>query len=156
MKKALSLFLAVLMFVTAMIIPASAAGLIPDIRKDGVCMCEDHVKTSPCHCCVYCENLDNTYVLDCCTKDKIGGEDVWTFCCVVCNGLWDCECVACECCAEKKDEILEDSGTTIIPETAQNSIVAGFQNAIQKVKAVFDKFFDAIFEFLRIDDFFGN
>ncbi len=30
------------------------------------------------------------------------------------------------------------------------------RKAIQKIKAVFDKFFDSIFEFLRIDDFFGN
>ena len=155
MKKALSLFLAVLMLVIATIVPAGA-GLLPDTRYDGVCTCEDHIRTAPCRCCVYCENLDNTYVLDCCKKDTLNGKEVWTFCCVVCNGMWDCECVDCECCAEKKDEVLEENGTTIIPETTQNSIVSGFQNAIQKIKAVFDKFFNSIFEFLRIDDFFGN
>ncbi len=155
MKKTLSLFLAVLMLAITLIMPVGAA-LIPDIRKPGVCMCEDHIKTSPCHCCLYCENLDNTYVLDCCKKDVLGGEEVWTFCCTVCTGLWDCECVDCSCCAEKKDEYLDEGSNAIIPPSTQNSIVTGFQNAMQKIKAVFDKFFDSIFEFLRIEDFFGK
>ena len=74
MKKTLSLFLAVLMIATAFIVPASA-GLVPDIREPGVCTCEDHNRTGPCHCCIYCENLDNTYVLDCCKKENLGGEE---------------------------------------------------------------------------------
>lgn len=156
MKKTLSLFLAVLMLSTALIVPASAGIFAPDIREPGVCVCEDHIKTGPCHCCIYCENLDNTYVLDCCKKDVVGGEEVWTFCCAVCNGLWDCECVDCDCCSEKKDEQLNEGSNAIIPPSAQNSIVSGFQNAMRKIKEVFDNIFNTIFEFLRIDEFFGN
>lgn len=155
MKKALSLFLAVLMLSITLIVPASAGIFTPDIREPGVCVCEDHNRKGPCHCCINCENLDTTYVLDCCKKEELNGEVVWTFCCPVCNGLWDCECVDCECCAEKKDEVLNEGSTAIIPPSVQNSFISGFQNAMNKVKKVFDDFFNAIFEFLRIDDFFG-
>jgi hypothetical protein len=52
-------------------------------------------------------------------------------------------------------EVLNDGGTAIIPPSVQVSFVEGFQNAMKKIQAVFDSFFDTIFEFLRIEDFFG-
>ena len=150
MKKALSIFLAVIMLMSVMALAVSA-----EFRAPGVCMCEDHIKTDACHCCVYCENLDATYVLDCCSKTVLNGEEVWVFCCPDCDGLLNCKCVACSCCAEKTDDMLDDGSTSLIPESTQNSLVKSFQNAMQKIKAVFDNFFDRIFEFLRIEDFFG-
>lgn len=151
MKKALSLFLAVLMLMSVMAVSVSAV----DIRNPGICTCEDHDKYNPCHCCLFCDNLDTSYILDCCKKETLNGEVVWTFCCAACNGLWDCECVDCSCCAEKKDEVLDDGSNAIVPPSVQNSFVSAFQNAMNKIKEVFDNIFNTIFEFLRIEDFFG-
>lgn len=152
MKKALSIFLAVIMLMSVMSLAASAV-----VKEPGVCMCEDHNRTGPCHCCIYCEHLDVTYKLDCCKKETLyNGDEVWTFCCPTCTGLWNCECVGCSCCSEKTDDMLDDGSTSLIPPSTQNSLVKAFQNAINKIKAVFDSFFDSIFEFLRIDDFFGE
>ena len=151
MKKALSLILAVIMLMSTMALCASAY-----FDNGGFCSCEDHVETSYCKCCLYCENLDSTYILGCC--EKIVNDDgsiTWKKCCSLCNGLYDCECTTCSCCSEKSDEALDDNSNAIIPPSVQNSFVEAFQNAMAKISKVFDDFFDAIFEFLRIEDFFG-
>ena len=151
MKKALSLILAVIMLMSTMAVCAFAY-----IDNGGVCRCLDHTDTKPCKCCLYCSNLDTTYKLDCCTKhENSDGSTYWVKCCSLCNGLEDCECTKCSCCSEKSDEVLNDGSTAVIPPSAQISIVEGFQNAMKKLQKVFDDFFNAIFEFLRIEDFFG-
>lgn len=150
MKKALSLILAVIMLMSTMVLFASAY-----IDNGGVCNCLDHIETKYCRCCLYCDNLDTTYMLDCCTKDEIDGKVVWIKCCSLCNGLEDCECTDCECCATKSDEVINDGSTAIIPPSVQVSFVEGFQNAMKKIQKVFDDFFNTIFEFLRIEDFFS-
>lgn len=151
MKKALSVFLAVLMLMSGMTLMSFAY-----IDEGGYCSCYDHVETDTCRCCIYCENLDTTYVLDCCKKQELNGQTVWIKCCSICNGLEDCECTDCECCAEKSDEVINDGNISLVPPSVQNSIIAGFQNAMRRLQEIFDKFFDAIFEFLRFDDFFGD
>lgn len=151
MKKALSLLLAVIMLMSTMALFASAY-----IDNGGICSCYDHVDTNTCRCCLYCDNLDTTFMLDCCEKHQNSdGSIYWVKCCSLCNGLKDCECTDCSCCAQKGDEILNDGSTAIIPPSVQISFVEGFQNAMRKLQKVFDDFFNAIFEFLRIDDFFG-
>lgn len=148
MKKALSLFLAVLMIMSALVASVGAV----DIRNPGICTCEDHDRYNPCHCCIYCENLDNDYVLDCC-KEVDG---TWTFCCRICNGLWDCECVECECCAEKDSTLVEPESPSLLPVGVQNSLVASFQNAMKQLQARLADFFNSVFEFLRLDEYFGQ
>ena len=112
MKKLLALFLFVFMLVIVTSIPTSA---YYNIREDGVCQCEDHIETGYCHCCVYCENLDNTYMLDCCTKIEIDGKVFWTFCCVLCTGLEGCECY-CSCCEHHHAHAHDDDYYIVIPD----------------------------------------
>lgn len=150
MKKALSLILAVIMLVSTMGLSATAY-----LEVDSHCYCLDHNDTKPCTCCLYCDNLDTTYKLDCCKKTEIDGVIYWEKCCSLCNGLQDCECTKCSCCSEKSDEVLNEGSTAVIPPSAQISIVEGFQNAMKTLQKFFDDFFDTIFEFLRIEDFFG-
>lgn len=150
MKKALSLLLAVIMLMSAVTFVGSAVYKEPV----GVCNCPDHVETNYCYCCLDCKNLDTSYILKCCKKSDDG--KYWEKCCSLCNGLKDCECKSdCTCCGKKVDETVNDGSTSILPESVQISLVEGFQNAMNKIRKVFDDFFDAIFEFLKIEDFFG-
>ncbi len=148
MKKALSLFLAVLMIMSVMAVSVSAI----DIRKGSVCTCEDHDKYNPCHCCIYCDNLDNDYVNDCCKQ--VGNE--WVFCCRACNGLWNCGCVSCDCCATKDQPYEEPDSPALIPGNVQQNLISSFQNAMATLMKSLRSFFDRIFEFLRIDEYFGS
>ena len=150
MKKALSLILAIIMLMSAVTFVGSAYN-----DYGGVCNCPDHKENNYCQCCLYCENLDTSYILDCCVKKVDGNKVYWEKCCSICNGLKDCECTDCKCCAKKIDEIVNEGSTSIIPPSVQISLVEGFQNAMNKVRKIFDDFFDRIFEFLRIDDFFS-
>lgn len=152
MKKALSLLLAVLMLVSAVTFVASAAKYREPV---GVCNCLDHIETKYCNCCLDCKNLDTSYMngVNCCKKSDDG--KYWEKCCSICNGLKDCECTDCSCCAKKSDEQMNEGSTSILPPSVQSSLVEGFQNAMNKIRKVFDDFFDAIFEFLKIEDFFG-
>lgn len=152
MKKVLALFLAVLMLMSTMTLMSSAV-----IEENGFCVCYDHTDTAPCRCCLYCDNLDTTYVTTCCKKTTLSnGDVVWDKCCTICTGLKSCTCDCTSCCESRKDDQeINDGSQSIIPSGVQNSLVAGFQNAMKKLQQVFDNFFDAIFEFLRFDDFFG-
>ena len=156
MRKIISVILAALMLFSVMAVSASAAG--------GVCNCDDHVADSTCHCCVYCpENPSFAYVTPC-HKEYKNGKYVLkdTYCCSDCRGMinnnGECGC-ACDCCTLNGDGTIGISKTPIAgdwadvwDEEAQQSFIDGFQAILKRISDVFDKIFDAIFEFLRLDD----
>lgn len=148
MKKALSVFLATLMILSCFTI---GFGVIAADEADPQCTCADCTKVpSGCHCCAYCTYLDTTYLCSC-AKDETG-KFKGSFCCGDCNGIWpDCGC-ECSCCQKDINADPSDSNEPLIPEKQRETIVKVFQNVIQKIAAVFDMLFDAVFEFLRIDD----
>ena len=149
MKKALSLLLAVIMLMSAMTLFASAEYELPYQHHN--CTAETHDGLDDCRCCIYCDNIDTQFIRTGCAKYD-PKTDIWSVCCNRCNGLLNCDC-GCDCCPNV--EYKEEGNPTLIPEPVQNSLVEGFRNALNKVIKVFDEFFDRIFEFLRIEDFFG-
>lgn len=150
MKKALSLFLAVLMLFS--VCAASFSVFAEEIVMDA-CSCPDCTRIMHgCHCCVQCPYLDETYLLSC-AKDA-DGHYKGSVCCGECSGIWPCNC-NCSCC-EDKDQNPPSDSKPIIPAEQRETIVEAFQRAIKKVAAVFDAIFDAIFEFLRIDGVRGE
>ncbi len=151
MKKALSLFLAVLMLFS--VCAASTSVLAEEIEMP-YCTCKDCTRVmNGCHCCVQCPYLDETYLLSC-AKDE-NGHYKGSTCCGECSGVWPCSC-SCSCCENKDQNPGDSSSEPLIPEKQRETIIKAFQNAIHKVAEVFDKIFDTIFKFLRINDFFGK
>lgn len=160
MRKIISVILAVLMLFSVMAVSASAAS--------GVCNCDDHIESSACHCCIYCpENPSFAYVTPC-HKEYKNGQYVLkdTYCCSDCKGFIDnngqCGC-SCSCCALGMDGTIGDVTdpiggywNDIWDEEAQQSFVDGFQAILKRISDVFDKIFDAIFEFLRLDEVLGR
>ncbi len=146
MKKVISILLAALMLMSCMAFGASAV--------EGVCTCNDHIAGTDgsCRCCVYCPNIDKSYVLSCVTKNENGE---YSFCCYDCDGIWPCDC-GCECCEEKDQDIDNIFGDPILSDDTQNDIVSAFQRMLKEISDWFDEFFNAIFEFLRFDDIMGN
>lgn len=151
MKKALSLFLAVLMLFS--VCASSMSVFAEDEVAMGECACADCTRImNGCHCCAACPYIDASYLLAC-AKDNEGHYKGST-CCGECSGIWPCGC-SCSCCQDKSEDPNPDSDP-LIPANVRTTIIEAFQNAIQKVSAVFDKIFDAIFEFLRIDGILGK
>ena len=148
MKKALSLILVAIMLMTTV-----AFGVSAYIDEGALCSCYNHVDNNTCKCCLYCKNLDTSYINECCKKDELNGKEVWIKCCNLCSGLENCSC-DCTCCA-KNNETLDDGSGSIFSGAFLDSFVDGFQNAMKKIQKVFDDFFDTIFDFLKIEDFFG-
>ena len=155
MRKIISVILAMLMLFSVMAVSASATE---------VCDCDDHIEESSCHCCIYCpENPTYAYVTPC-HKEYVNGQ--WeltdTFCCYDCRGIinnnGECGC-NCDCCTLNGDGTIGTSNTPIggyweeiWDEEAQESFVDGFQAILKRISDVFDKIFNAIFEFLRLDE----
>lgn len=160
MRKIISVILAVLMLFSVMAVSASAAM--------GVCKCDDHKADTTCHCCINCpENPSFGYVTPC-HKTMVNGkyELVETFCCDDCKGFIDndfkCGC-NCDCCKLNADGTIGSSGLAIggvweevWDEEAQEEFVTGFQAVLKRISDVFDKIFNAIFEFLRLDEVLGR
>ena len=160
MRKIISVLLAVLMLFSAMAVSASAA--------DNVCTCDDHEEKSTCHCCEYCpENPSFAYVTPC-HKEYVDGKYQFkdTYCCTDCKGFIDnkgqCGC-SCSCCSLNIDGTIGDLSdpiggywNEIWDEEAQQEYVNGFQAILKRISDVFDKIFDAIFEFLRLDEVLGR
>lgn len=151
MRKIISVILATLMLFSVMAVSASAEGCscgIPEDEHDNFCLC-----------CFYCPGLPDGRKLSC-ARD--GG-----FCCYDCQGFLGadgtCGC-NCDCC------VLNEDGTTggnnndpiggeledIWGEEEQENFVDGFQGVLKKISDVFDKIFDAIFKFLRLDEVLGR
>ena len=160
MRKIISLVLAVLMLFSAMAVSASAAN---------ECTCDDHVKESTCHCCIYCpENPSFAYVTPC---HKYYGDDGKyhlkdSYCCGDCSGFVNnnrqcgCDCSCCQ--IDINGNFVTGSDPIggvweeIWDEEAQDNFVTGFQAILKRISDVFDKIFDAIFEFLRLDEILGT
>ncbi len=160
MRKIISLILAVLMLFSVMAVSVSAA-------EKEECGCSDHIAGAGCHCCLYCPEITWGYVTPC-AYEYVGGKYQLKneFCCSDCRGVLDnnyqCGC-NCSCCVVNPDNTI---GTSKAPiggifeklwdEEAQQDFVNGFQAVLARISAVFDRIFDAIFEFLRLDEVLGN
>lgn len=176
MKKSLSVLLALVMLFGCFSMVASAkyydGEMVPvayDIdgseiyqyRVTSSCTCKDadHFEGKPCHCCVKCPNLDISYLTRCATENNLDGETGFdgSVCCENCTGIWQCYC-GCACCGEI-DQDLDDNNNTldeIITDEDKEQFVSGFQAILKRISDAFDKFFDAIFAFLRIDEVLGK
>ncbi len=175
MKKSLSILVAIVMLFSCFAMTASAAitgremvavdedinGYIYQYKLYGDCTCTDaaHFDGEACHCCVFCPNLDDSYLTKCATENNEPGETGFdgTVCCEECEGIWPCNC-KCACCSDKNQD-LEDNKNNIDDywgEEQQEDFVNGFQAILKRISDAFDKFFDAIFEFLRLDEILGR
>ena len=161
MRKIISVLLVVLMLFSAVAVSASAA--------NGVCKCgDDHREDNTCHCCIYCpENPSYAFVTPCYKKYDNGGYVLEEkTCCDDCSGFINnegtCGC-ACECCTLNVDGTFGDKSEPIggywpdlWSEENQEEFVNGFQAILKRISDVFDAIFDAIFEFLRLDEVLGR
>lgn len=155
MRKIISVVLVALMLFSVMAFSASAVV---------GCNCgSDHVDSYDCLCCVYCPNLSEARIVSCAKKNEAGE---YTFCCVDCQGFiganGKCGCKkACECCVLNEDGVVGGGSNTgvfgdtiedVWGEKQQNNFVESFQAILKKISDAFDRFFNAIFEFLKIDN----
>lgn len=148
MKKALSLLLAIILVFSAL---ACSFAVFAEEYEMKDCSCSNCTRIpNSCRCCAYCPYIDKSVLLSC-AKDE-DGNFKGSFCCSECSGIWPCNChCGCEACVDKSQETDPDP-EPLIPEAQRKAYVEAFQNAIKKVAAVFDKIFNAIFKFLRIDE----
>ena len=152
MKKIISIMLAALMLMSCFSVASFARGAKECTCPEGV-----HVKNQPCTCCVYCDNFDDTYLLECCNPET------GAFCCPDCDGVVDakngcgCNC-GCEYCKLKNQtgDQYDSKFDDVITEQDKQNFVDGFQGIIKKLSDFFDMIFDAIFEFLKIDQVIGK
>ena len=176
MKKSLSVLLALVMLFGCFSMVASAAYYEGEWKAVGYdvdgsyihqwwvtdeCTCEnaDHFNGELCHCCVKCPNLDASYLTKCATENNEDGETGFdgSVCCEECTGIWPCSC-SCACCGEK-DQDLDDNNNNLgdfITDQDRENFVNGFQAILKRISDAFDKFFDAIFAFLRLDEVLGR
>lgn len=149
MKKALSVFLAVLMILSSLAVGFGV--FAADSAKCDKCGKDCTKVPGTCHCCAACDYIDETYLTSC-VKDADGHFN-GNFCCSKCTGIWPCSC-GCSCCDNFVDKD-DDNGPILTPEQ-QETFINGFRAVLKKVSDVFDKIFDAIFEFLRIGELFPD
>ena len=164
MKKALSLFLAVLMMFSFSAV-AFAEGEVPACTHGEKCaVCEDCTGESDCRCCVFCPFYDKGRIVSCATVvfDANGHVAEISYCCQNCTGQHNCKCGAngdpcsCQQCLGESTNIEGGIGEPLIPEKEQGKIVDAFQRIIRQVYDALMGFFDTIFEFLRIDEVLGR
>ncbi len=155
MKKIISVFLAI-----TMLFSFAAVAFAADETATYECTCTNCRKDVDCTCCIYCEYTGKR--MSCVTFDEDNG-GVAVFCCERCTGFLGCTCgdeedpealcVCTHCRAEAQDgKDPAGSQNQIFDSDTQKSIIDMFQNILGKISAVFDMIFDAIFEFLRIDE----
>ena len=154
MKKVLSVLLALIIVLTgAFTVMFAFAEEQPVV--DTTCHCANHKSASTgekCHCCVYCDNLDKGYVTSCVQYNEDG---VASFCCSKCTGIWPCTC-GCDCCNDHYANIDDGTGLPLLNPEQQSAFIGGFQGVMSKISAVFDRIFNAIFDFLRIENLFPD
>lgn len=149
MKKLISVLLAAIMLMSCFGIVSFAT-----VTKTGTCNCDgDHNPSGSCHCCIYCPNLDPSYVTACAKKSLDSEEKI--VCCYECTGILGCTC-GCSCCQCDDEDIKDDDNMIGNVWTDKEEFVTGFQAVIKKLSDFFDTVFDAIFEFLRIDEILGK
>ena len=117
---------------------------------------EEH--TGSCTCCVLCPNVDVSRLSDCARGLKEDGSTGFDgyLCCKNCTGMWGCNC-GCPCCGMDHD--IGDTDNTfdkLWGDQEKENFVNGFQAILKVISDAFDKFFDAIFEFLRLDEVLGR
>ncbi len=150
MKKALSILLSVLMIMSCFAFAISAEERV----FAGECECTDHKPASTgekCHCCIFCNNLENSYVTSCVKRNDDG---TVTVCCHYCDGIYPCDC-DCECCPKDYDASQDATKPILTPEQ-QDKVVSTFQRIMSQFVEWFDNFFNTIFEFLRLDEILGT
>ena len=161
MKKVISVLLALVMLFTMGTMAFAAVIEDTTVPEEAKCTCGDAHKVAPlnsCHCCVLCPNIDRSYLTSCAKDTSEDGLYDGSLCCAYCTGIFPCSC-GCSCCdPNNKDTsggILGD-GYEIWDDEAQDDFVSGFQKILKRISDVFDKFFDSLFEFLRLDDLLGS
>lgn len=151
MKKVVSVLLAALMLMSCFGMVSFAT-----VEKEGKCTCDgNHNPNASCSCCLFCPNLDAGKVTSC-AKGSLNS-DVKIVCCYECTGIKGCTC-GCECCKTADEDINSDNGTLddLITDEDKDNFVDGFQSILKTLSDFFDMVFDAIFEFLRIDEVLGR
>jgi hypothetical protein len=150
MRKIISVLLVTLMLFSVVAVSASAA--------DG-CGCTNHIEDRDCRCCINCTKLDKSMVMSC-AKDA-NGNLTGKRCCAACAGYLQknagCGC-SCSCCGDANSDTNDggfDLGDVVTDKDKQN-FVDIFQSILGKISAAFDNFFNAIFEFLKLDDGLGR
>ena len=177
MKKALSIVLALIMIMSSCMLAFAAEEKCCDNCTETVdcrcceeclygatgtyreCKCSECTKTAGCICCVFCPYLNEAYVLSC-AEVVVGsnGEKRVVLCCENCKGVFPCECgvkasdCSCVICDGKSKEANESEKDPLLSEEQQKDFVTAFQKIIKVLENAFNKFFDAIFEFLRIEE----
>lgn len=159
MKKVISVLLAVVMLFTMGTMAFAVVIEEPEITDK--CTCDDHEASSlgSCHCCVLCPNIDKSWLTSCAKDKSTDGSYDGSLCCAYCTGIFPCSC-GCDCCDPNNTD--DGSGSIFGPiddevvEDAQDDFISGFQKILKRISDVFDKLFDAIFEFLRVDDLLGS
>ena len=157
MKRIMSILLVALMLMSCLV---CTLGVFAE-EANYTCTCADCKKTPDCRCCIYC-NYTAKRMSCVATHGGANGEAV--YCCSRCTGFLGCTCgdnvelCDCEACKlENQNGQDPYSGNTqIVDSDTQKTIIEIFQNVLSKISGVFDKLFDAIFEFLRIGDFNQN
>ena len=152
MKKFISLILAVIM-VFSMGVVAFAEG----VAYEGSCA-HEHKTNAPCHCCIFCPNLDKTYLTSCAKDSSADGITYdGTLCCYECTGIYPCDC-GCSCCEVKNEDIADGDNKLdeIWTPERQESFVDAFQAILKKISDFFDNFFDTLFELLKVDEVLGR
>lgn len=150
MKKALSIFLALIMILSSIAVGFSV--FAADAIVCDKCGRDCTGVPGTCHCCPQCDYIDETYLTNC-IKDA-DGHFVDTFCCSNCTGIWPCQC-GCSCCNNYEDIDDDNSGAILNPDQ-QQAVITGFQAVLKKISDVFDMLFDALFKFLRISELFPD
>lgn len=159
MRKIISVLLAILMIFSVMAVAASAENATR-------CDCGKHDETlgATCYCCVNCPFLPASDRFSC--AEKVG--DKYETCCERCDGFHGaiygkCTCgdspdCGCKYCLSSNKDADDDSSylDKVVSDQDKENFVDGFQAVLKKISDVFDRFFNAIFEFLRLDEILGR
>ena len=146
MKKTLSVILAIVMMLSCV---AAGFGVF---AADKCAYCDDCTGEADCTCCIHCPNLDKGRIQSCVKTDENGE---YVYCCADCSGLWPFDCgktCGCETCNGQSVDVDDGTGDPVLTPEQQEGVITGFQKIIKQIAAVFDRIFNAIFEFLRISD----